>query len=141
MNIIQQLKDNEKPFGLMSEEMQAKMDEIGIENFIHGKEWCVYVLRPDYAEEPEIVECEIILNPESNIWGYKCPYSGDPINADYAHSCPGFRLTGFKFADGKIRSLPIMYSKFGDVYYVATERHLGNYEVLHATAVLFRRQK
>ena len=28
-NIIQQLKDNEKPFGLMSEEMQNKMRGIG----------------------------------------------------------------------------------------------------------------
>ncbi len=29
MNLIEQLKSNEKPFGLMSEEMQAKAKEIG----------------------------------------------------------------------------------------------------------------
>ncbi len=34
MNIIQQLKDNEKPFGLMSEEMQAKARELGRREFI-----------------------------------------------------------------------------------------------------------
>ena len=79
MDIIQQLKDNERPFGLMSKEMQEKAREIGkrtnfetycgikskppwlpiigdSEEFI---EEFTYRLHPDYKEEPEIVECEI----------------------------------------------------------------------------------
>ena len=66
-NIIQQLKDNEKPFGLMSEEMQEKANEIGCTEFDYYGTcvWESYLagdfyndqacrLRSDYAEEPEI---------------------------------------------------------------------------------------
>ncbi len=74
MNIIEQLKDNEKPFGRMSEEMQEKAKDIGKNNnfqrwvclnnwstagddvFIVGS---TYRLRDDYEEEPEIEEVGI----------------------------------------------------------------------------------
>ena len=69
-NIIQQLKDNEKPFGLMSEEMQAKALEIGKSFFLFwdGDKWVAsglcavfgdeytYRLRDTYEDEPEIVD-------------------------------------------------------------------------------------
>ena len=77
-NLIQQLKDNEKPFGLMSEEMQAAAKDISRVDFQcymrHGvwlkchiepgeedtwTDGITYRLRSDYADEPEIVECEI----------------------------------------------------------------------------------
>ena len=74
-NLIQQLKDNEKPFGLMSEEMQVKANEIGCTEFdYYGTNvWESYPsgdfyndqacrLRADYEDEPEIVECEIRCN-------------------------------------------------------------------------------
>ena len=68
-NLIQQLKDNEKPFGLMGEEMQVKAAAMGLlDNFqlFVGPGWggvfkatgCrfftekVYRLRPDYEDEP-----------------------------------------------------------------------------------------
>ena len=82
MDVIQQLKENCRPFGLMSKEMQKKMREIGIRrNFLfygNSGDWPVgcgdvfhinstYRLRPDYAEEPEIVECEIITD-QGKMW-------------------------------------------------------------------------
>ncbi len=245
-NLIQQLKDNERPFGLMSEEMQEKAKEIECYNFLvyweNGKtiRWFptdqylskgfmrdkAYRLRADYEDEPEkievriirgdgyispvstssisahvhvfqgkkwvslvaldeanksianaeywlkklnvwgnsdtvqkiyklvhpewdkdedepeIVECEIALNPESNIWGYKCPCSGDPINADLAHSCPGFRLIGLKFEDGMVRPSRVHYSDNSDGSYSAFDISLiGRTKILHATHVLFRRNK
>jgi len=68
-NLIQQLKDNEKPFGLMSEEMQEKAKEMPWKHFqvwgYVGSEdkWIMpgsdtfrshftYRLRPDYEDEP-----------------------------------------------------------------------------------------
>ncbi len=152
-DIIKLLKDNEKPFGLMSEEMQEQAKSIEVANFqrwLCEDTWgtpkdhvflggSVYRLRPDYAEKPEIVECEILLNPESNIWGYKCPCSGDPVNADLAHSCPGFRLIGFKFEDGTLRTTPIYYQR---PTHTNTQVFLNEeYTVLHATHVLFRKTK
>ncbi len=73
-NIIQQLKDNEKPFGRMSEEMQEKAEKIKIVNFVVFNDLCSFVghahvrfyynqtyrLRADYENEPEIVEVRII---------------------------------------------------------------------------------
>ena len=158
-NLIEQLKKNEKPFGLMSEEMQVKIKKIGKENceyYSTTNMWFegirisgfynenTYRLRPDYAEKPEIEECEITLNPESNIWGYKCPCSGDPVNADLAHSCPGFRLIGFKFEDDPvIYDSPIIYSFKDDTFRDAHLEHLrsGEAKVLDASYVLFRRQE
>lgn len=71
-NVIQQLKDNEKPFGLMSKEMQDKANAIGfhgnfrlylhpgwggiIDNPTYGHSWMItYRLRLDYEAKPEIV--------------------------------------------------------------------------------------
>lgn len=73
MSIIEDLKSNERPFGLMSEEMQAKAEELGLyHNFrkwtgSHTAGWggvfnatgckfkrdTAYRLRPDYQEEPK----------------------------------------------------------------------------------------
>ena len=67
-NIIEALKNNEKPFGLMSEEMQAKVEELVIDDTViqyysNGCRWqpftsgknsichsVTYRLRPDYTE-------------------------------------------------------------------------------------------
>ena len=72
-DLIKALKENEKPFGLMSEEMQDKAKKIGkdtkFERF-YASQWNVvngelfstnatYRLHPDYEEKPEIVECEV----------------------------------------------------------------------------------
>ena len=81
-DLIKALIENDKPFGLMSAEMQAKAIEIGLlDNFrmytgsitgewggIFKATWCkfrcdvTYCLRADYQEKADIVEREICEN-------------------------------------------------------------------------------
>lgn len=83
MDIIEALKQNEKPFGLMSAEMQAKAEEIKLVNFLRrfGGTWypaktdffgtdLTYCLHPDYTEEPKIEKVGLemkyfVLKPKS----------------------------------------------------------------------------
>ncbi len=153
MNIIQQLKDNEKPFGLMSEEMQAKALEIGNDNFHYydsdGK-WVPYpsgdfytdqacCLRDTYEEEPEIVECEIRIDDYGDL-----VYKGNTannINIDAAFHYPDF--IGFN-VDGWIWGC--LYKNKKDpsmVHYMIKEHDLPLYDVISMDSgkVLLRRQK
>ena len=150
--IIQQLKDNEKPFGLMSEEMQEKANEIGCTEFDYYGTcvWESYLagdfyndqacrLRSDYAEEPEIVECEI--EPFKGELMYLSS-SGVWTKVSHAPNKPDF--IGFKFEDGVVHPFPVKYE-----YKDKTRGHLATQyiierdgcKVLHATHVLFRRQQ
>ncbi len=144
MNVIEQLKDNEKPFGLMSEEMQAKAREIGTEEFSiwRVREWgtpgskvfdgmYTYRLRSDYAEEQEIVECEIYAK---GTLFYRDP-NGIQRKLSEATMWPDF--IGFKFKDGKILPYPI---KYGDAH-IQNVCGLRSGPVHHTTHVLFRKMK
>ncbi len=161
-NLIQQLKDNEKPFGLMSEEMQEKARDIPKEYFdvyeanFSDAVWtrcakgsgkhCIYQayrLRADYENEPEIVECEIKPNSDgelrynyrgdSDIW---CPFEDAFADPDFI----GFKFGGIKqiinkevgYSHNDIDILPFV--NYDDL-------KSGRYKVLHATHVLFRRQE
>ncbi len=163
-NIIQQLKDNEKPFGLMSEEMQEKAREIEPPgNFLFftpyrpngGIEWALmageqnelhnhftYRLRADYEDEPEIVECEI-YNKESQTRGcYIKAYDfGNKTGLGLAQYPDGYKRIGFKFEDGTILGCPVMYhfdnNRADEIHGLEME----DVTVLHATHVLFRRNK
>ncbi len=81
-DVIQQLKNNKVPFGLMTEEMQAKAGEIGyyreFEDFsgVWGVSFnnehmfdveITYRLRPDYEETPEVLSYPIIKNSEGDL--------------------------------------------------------------------------
>ena len=153
-NLIQQLKDNEKPFGLMSEEMQVKALAVGKKEFrfygMNGWETPasddnfsshnVFRLRPDYEDEPEIVEYEIYENANTTLC-YDC--SGEWPVTD-APQCPDF--IGFKFEDGKWYEDSIMpVDADGNLIGVedctVADIVSGRVKVLHATHVLFRRSK
>lgn len=158
-SVIEQLKKNKRPFGLMTEEMQEKARDIGhtsFKVFCTNLEWqfrgptdefvnCyTYRLRPDYKEEqkPEIVECEII--PATNLTE---PikfrhYNGNVISVHKAVSQQGF--SGFKFGDLKqVINKAVGYSH-NDVdilpFVQYDDLKSGKYKVLHATHVLMRRQ-
>ena len=158
-SIIDQLKANEKPFGLMSEEMQEKAREIGIRNFsLFGENcdcgfswlaWCAeeesafsephtYRLVPDYAEEPEIVECEITEQRNGTL-GYDRSDGITSCSLGSATSYPDF--IGFKFEDNVISGYSIRYRHPSGTFVNISLANIGDYEVLHATHVLFRRQK
>ena len=156
-NLIELLKDNEKPFGLMSEEMQEKARKIGIlgnfRQFV-GPGWggiykatgCnfhdikTYRLRPDYTEEPAIVECEISKTDDGSL-GYRRKCNG---------GCGGSNLLfrvladpdfiGFKFEDGIVTGLLIRYKMPHRMFSTFAYKNFAEIEVLHATHVLFRRK-
>ncbi len=167
-NVIQQLKDNEKPFGLMSEEMQVKAR--GIEppgNFLFftpyrpngGIEWAImageqnelhnhftYRLRADYAEKPEIVECEVYTQKSQRQGFYIIVFDfGDTTGLGLAQYPDGYTRVGFKFEDGTVFGKPVKYSVPG----ITSKGYYAHYDDIktgqalehHATAVLFRRTK
>ena len=155
MNIIQQLKDNEKPFGLMSEEMQAKAKEIGFDkNFrlYHSAGWGgtinnegysyskanAYSLRSDYEPEPEIVECglrERLVNEDFYVHAYLWTDAQTyPIN----RTPDGYKIIGFKFESGFISASPVKYS-MPDTRDRYRAIMAGECETIHATHVLLKR--
>ena len=91
-DLIQALKDNEKPFGLMSEEMRERLRMVytpvnlniylrGVWTICGSAEWndaSVYRLRPDYKEpeeKPEIVE----VSAKDDSEALKLFYSFEPL--------------------------------------------------------------
>ncbi len=162
-NVIKQLKKNEKPFGLMSEEMQEKanaMDKSNGQDFqvFQRGGWknnhlnnggynptLAYRLRPDYAEKPEIVECEIRKEGAIGDFIYKRTPTAERVSyLHHAGNKPDF--IGFKFEDGLIRAAPLAYRRQDG--HCDTTSHVSLVslgmeadEVLHATHVLFRRQE
>ena len=155
MDIIQQLKVNCRPFGLMSEEMQEKAKEIGEEvfNWWVAGDWTIcpvaqfrseatYRLCADYEEEPEIVECEIYLNPPNKEY---CIYDkgGNHSAQNLCNAINDPDFIGFK-KDGWIWGR--LYRNKKDpsmVHYMIKETDLPLYEVISMVGgkVLFRRAK
>ena len=89
MSIIKQLKENKIAFGLMTQEMQDKAREIGVDNFermwFGGFTWresdgfdpdYTYRLKPDYTEEPEEIEIDTLAT-------FFCPHCLKKINATF----------------------------------------------------------
>ena len=160
MNMIDRLKANEKPFGLMDKDMQEAAEEIGPEYFevyitnlsdecrwrtegVHGKGFdssCqkaqTYRLRPDYEPEPSIVECKIYeLGEKGSLCFHR---KGDkPWNISNAINYPDF--IGFNYQDDTVSGFSKMYrGKSGGASFNAVPfENLDRYKVLHATHVLF----
>ncbi len=201
MNLIQELKENERPFGLMSEEMQEKAREIGAEKFIkfhgegfgtnngHLEQVFTYRVRPDYAEKPEkanavfasttdsekdlmnnvvgvtahcqcgnvfcddvvhgksqhaekpeIVECEIEEDMD-RLW-FMPPDEDSEEPRDLICDVSRYPdFIGFKFEDGVVSGVPVRYLLSCGHFNTFAFKELAEVKVLHATAVLFRRQE
>ena len=156
--ILELLKTNRYAFGLMSAEMQEKAREIGAKSEHFGclatdkDEECwtggirgrfvfglTYRLRPDYEEEPEIVECEIYTDCHSNL-----VYDGNGATETYIHTaCRRVNFIGFN-ADGWI--FGCLYRNKKDpsmVHCIIKEHELPLYDVISMVGgkVLFRRPK
>ena len=161
MNIIQLLKKNEKPLCLLSSEMQdfilgckaEDLEYLSSESGRKSPDWRTnanspdeikratidtYRLHPDYEDEPEIEECEIV--DRNNVLSFS--HEGWGIhNIGDAVAHPDF--VGFKFENGKIRSVSTVYGKPNITttqFYEIDESDLGDCEVLHATHVLMRKR-
>ena len=153
-NVIQQLIDNEKPFILMSEEMQTKLMQVAAKDIrclqaVPGEVWvacgpkinwgskpcrstCTFRLRPGYKDEPGVVECEICLKKPGD-YLYYVRRGVEERRLHRAFDDPD--LAGFLYK-------PV----FGEEIYPEPWLNLdveqnGNYKMTHATHVLFRRKK
>ena len=166
MTIIEQLKKNEKRFCEMSPEMQKKLKTISPEDIEclqapQQRDWNLcsgysagdiirhptntYRLRADYEEKPEIVECEINKTDDGSL-GYRRKCNGGCGGGSLlfrAFADPDF--IGFKFEDGTVSALPVLYSVPGVTPrgYFALHDDIENKQALehHAIAVLFRGHK
>ncbi len=153
-DLIQQLKDNEKPFGLMSAEMKRKMRSLDTEHLqiYQVGDWFdldqpldriqdllqyTFSLRPDKVEQPEIVECEIRCNDSVGRFYFDglnmCPLSQVFNDPDFI---------GFKFKDGTVMGSSVKYSVPGITSrgYFALYGDIKTGQALehHATHVLVR---
>jgi hypothetical protein len=142
--IIQALKENEKPFGLMDKELQEKAKNIKRGNFqcyqtIAGvwKDSYVmtgdagtdfdlvftYRLRPDYQEEPERIELEIHTHAIGGMNALGCVVGCQPIAYT---NCPafspkeGYRFIGYRY---DIPSNPPVYLRSEPVMYMDRYNH------------------
>jgi len=108
--MIEKLKKNEKPFGLLSPEEQECFEKVGCKNCLYydsGKKWhertvnpffdvSTYRIKPDYKPKPEFVDLEIII--VGGWLGVQIPGPGFPIELPYIfthlHCLPS--LQGFQ---------------------------------------------
>jgi hypothetical protein len=164
---IKALKENEVPFGLMDDDMQAKAKKIGFAEFkcYENSTSCVwgtlsifneynfsqeltYRLRPDYEppeEKPEIVECEVVqhlVNEDYYVLGYR---GTDKQIRPLSLVPDGLMVAGFKFKGvEQVINKPFGYSHNGvDILPFVQYEDLksGKYMVHYATHVLFQRAK
>ena len=158
-DLIQDLIKNERPFGLMSEEMQAKYGEIrreskaGVDFLIYStsRTWLpisnlnvpnansTYRLRSDYEDKPGIVECKIEPDDEDGFLVYSDPHENCMSQIHYAPMWPDF--IGFKYEDGLITHAARMYKSKGNSYSchaISKDDEFEDFEVLTPTHVLFR---
>lgn len=151
MTIIEQLKQNECPFGRMTPEMQERAKEIRIRHFevwqgcengywdeISVDVWDhrqTYRLRADFEETPEVVKCEVYNSEDSLQYGH--PVDGEQYIA-YAPNHPDF--IGFLYEDGSISTCSRIYARKGNTcpWVYVSESDFSNCEVLTPTHCLFR---
>lgn len=165
--IIDHLKKNRYPWGMwldpdcygpeLGKEMQEKAEDIGKKAFLWwvGGDWtdclvahfrpeAAYHLRPDYAEEQEIEECEIYTIAAIRGFHAEVYDFGGRREVGLAFIPDGYKRVGFKFKDGTVHGSPIKYSVPGITShgYYASYDDLKTKQALehHAISVLFRRQ-
>jgi hypothetical protein len=159
MSIIEDLKSNCKPFGLTSEAAQVKAKEIGRNGFmVYWPDECedgwekhkktsssanvfvghmTYRLRPDYAEEPEIVEWPVFFDEKDFALKYRGKLASNFL--DIAIRCRDF--IGFKYANGEITAAPRMYKSVENSYLtfvVSMGDKIEDFEAVTPTHVLFQ---
>ena len=151
MNIIEQLKQNEKPFGLMSREMQDKAEEIGKEHFVWWQDtrWRgtaptfsfsnnVYRLKSSYTEKPKVIELEIYKSGRG-LWIQSNDRPHLYTNAPALCPEPGYYFAGFKYSDGIVaRNTTRWVAPNGCVMYCHTQ-DLSSWTIDRPVAALFER--
>ena len=159
-DLLQKLKDNEKPFGLMSEEMQAKAREIGPECFeayitntanecrwhtgVQGKGFgnnCqnaqTYRLRPDYTEDEGVKKCGIYEGSHGKLWFNHGKSGAKTINGVEGYT----NFIGYLYENDAVSASPRRYRN--DICcrdaIGPNELESGTWEAEIPTHVLFRK--
>lgn len=157
-NVIEALKKNDKPFGLMTKEMQAKAQSIGqfeFSMYMKDGTWVhcgdcdnfqnkivtdqTYRLRSDYEEKPKVIECEVRKQ------GGHLHYCDGGTWFSLHEAIDRADFIGFKYDDNTqdIHNGVRLY-KFNDRFFdeISSDHILtGKAEVLTPTHVLFREVK
>jgi len=155
MDIIDQLKKNEKPFGLMSKEMRDKANKIGPQEFQYwanrkwagpnsyfGPENIAYRLRSNFVEEPKIVKCAIYAGSAIKGFNAEVYDFGDKKELNLLLTPDGYVRIGFLYEDGCITTSTRRYKNvllaknFVGHYFDICE--IASVIVLTPTHVLFR---
>ena len=159
--IIKELKENLATFIQMNKLQRQKAENIGKSNFLVLREegdWVKpylpdkgfeydmrYRLRPDYAEEPEVVKCEVIVR--NGVLGCKHRF-GEDHHVALSYACSDPRFIGFLFngdvsSDRQLSGSPRAYQnkETGEIVFDIHLPELHLYEVLTPTHVLFRGKK
>lgn len=157
MSVIEDLKNNEKAFDFMTAEMQEKAKDIGYHEFdCHlvqaGVKWTrvtsgvgafedirTYRLRPDYSEEPEIVEYEFaykVIDGGFKIEGY---FYEDGQFHPLTHIPDGYVRVGFKYVNGAITAREMVYTNEVVTKETMVADDLKTYEVLTPSHVVFKK--
>ena len=151
-DVIQALKDNEKPFGLMTAEERQSCTDIAGDNFDWvdpSGEWQgaigvkfhnhqTYRLRDDYKPEPEIVR--IPIDPPSH--SIRCLSFQKSDNIRPLTAAPEYPdFIGFEYEDGNIYPQPVMYSENGGFHFISSIKRFasGKDIAVRPTHVLFKK--
>ncbi len=150
MNIIEQLKQNEKPFGLMSREMQDKAEEIGKEHFVWWQDtrWRgtaptfsfsnnVYRLKSSYTEKPKVIELEI--KPQKGVLVIGSPSHGYALYTDAPALCPedGCYFAGFKYSRDVTSFAPVRWMTRHGGYQYTPLKQQPDWTIDRPVAALF----
>ena len=153
MDLIKALKNNEKPFGLMTQEMQDKAKEIGRSRFQYYRsdnegEWhdcrvdfeysvvSAYRLKADYTEESGVIECDVFESCGQLVYRKDGCYT-----LSLAVNNPnfiGYKYEGY-YCNGErspVVSQPWMYAS--DTKTIAATKRDLYIAPIHATHVLLR---
>lgn len=150
IDLIRALKQNEKPFGRMSDGKQIKAIRIGYLQFViycPDEKWRTpsqdgfaadhtYRLRSDYEEEPEIVECEISEKEIAGI-NYSEFTAPDGIENLLEGACSYVDFIGLKYED-RLTGRLYRHKKTGHIYETILLSQLNEYDVLMPDATIFR---
>ena len=153
MDLIKALKHNEKPFGLMTQEMQDKAKEIGRSRFQYYRsdnegEWhdcrvdfeysvvIAYRLKADYTEESGVIECDVFESCGQLVYRKDGCYT-----LSLAVNNPnfiGYKYEGYSYmgVQNHILSQPWVYSN--DTKDIICTKYNMYTTPVHATHVLLR---
>jgi hypothetical protein len=161
--IIQALKDNEKPFCKMTSGMQLIAKAIGkngnfqfldIAGSLQSAKWVslngetdnssyspygTYRLRPGYEEKPETEKCRVCLGTSENHEG-KVVFVRTSFEQELYEAINYPDFIGFLYECGNVIAMPRLYRDENGIHRFESERDtIKDFKVLTPTHVLFRK--